>query len=343
MVMENTEALYDVVRTRLRDDSIVLTGSLAFGARFAAESAGVPQAVLHLQPCILMSAHHVPVLQSGRTLEWLPVWARRVLIGAMKRGVMNPVLRRPLNRVRGRLGLKPLTQGIVEWWSTADLVLGLFPDWFAPPQPDWPPGVRLTGFPTYGGRGAVDMQKQLVEFLDGGTPPVVISPGSANAQASRYIAAAIDGVRQLGRRSLVLTPFREQVPDPLPAGCAHIDYVPFEDVLPRAAALIHHGGIGTVSQAFAAGIPQLIHPLAFDQPDNAVRVARTGAGGFIPARRFTARAVRDELGRLLEDPAVTAKAAALAARMRTGDPVGEAAEHLLGLVSAASAGRPVLG
>src|SRR6202012_1799180 len=55
-------------------------------------------------------------------------------------------------------------------------------------------------------------------------------------------------------------------------------YVPLRALLPRCAALVHHGGIGTTAEALRAGVPQVIVPLAFDQFDNAARVRALGAG-----------------------------------------------------------------
>ncbi len=48
-------------------------------------------------------------------------------------------------------------------------------------------------------------------------------------------------------------------------------------LVPRLAALVHHGGIGTTAQAMRAGVPQLITPFAHDQFDNAARVERLGS------------------------------------------------------------------
>ncbi len=55
-------------------------------------------------------------------------------------------------------------------------------------------------------------------------------------------------------------------------------FVPHSVLLPRARCLVHHGGVGTTSQAFEAGIPQLVLPFAHDQFDNAARVQRLGRG-----------------------------------------------------------------
>jgi len=53
------------------------------------------------------------------------------------------------------------------------------------------------------------------------------------------------------------------------------------ETLPRCAALIHHGGVGTLARAFQAGVPQIVVPFCHDQPDNSERVTRLGAGRWI--------------------------------------------------------------
>ena len=60
-----------------------------------------------------------------------------------------------------------------------------------------------------------------------------------------------------------------------------LSYVSLRRLLPSCAAIVHHGGIGTTSQALAAGIPQTIGPLAFDQFDNAARVERLRCGRWL--------------------------------------------------------------
>ena len=65
-------------------------------------------------------------------------------------------------------------------------------------------------------------------------------------------------------------------------------------MLPRARALVHHGGIGTTAQALAAGVPQLIMPLGFDQFDNAARCRTLGVSTALVPRRFTGSNVAQE-------------------------------------------------
>ena len=84
----------------------------------------------------------------------------------------------------------------------------------------------------------------------------------------------------------------------------HADFVPFRWLLERSALLVHHGGIGSLSQAVAAGVPQVIMPMGFDQFDNADRIRRLGVGGMLARRRFQGPAVAAIIDRLTADTAV---------------------------------------
>jgi UDP:flavonoid glycosyltransferase YjiC (YdhE family) len=137
--------------------------------------------------------------------------------------------------------------------------------------------------------------------MDAGSPPIVFTPGSANQAAAAFFSAAIDASARLGRRALLLTRYPRQLPT-LPSFAYHEAFVPLSKVLPRCAALVHHGGIGTLAQGLAAGIPQLTMPMGFDQPDNVTRLHRLGVGRWIRPSGFTGRPVAEALHELIEDP-----------------------------------------
>jgi UDP:flavonoid glycosyltransferase YjiC (YdhE family) len=143
-------------------------------------------------------------------------------------------------------------------------------------------------------------------------------------QAASFFTAAVEACRRLGRRGLLLTKFADQVPSELPADVRHFEYVPFSRVLPRVAAIVHHGGIGTTAQGLRAGIPQLIMPLSHDQPDNAARLARLGVGDQLAPASFRGDRVAEKLSRLLDSPAVRTNCAQVAARFDGIDPLAEA-------------------
>jgi UDP:flavonoid glycosyltransferase YjiC (YdhE family) len=100
-------------------------------------------------------------------------------------------------------------------------------------------------------------------------------------------------------------------------------YAPLGEVLPRCAALIHHGGIGTTASAFSAGIPQLVVPIAFDQFDHAERVKRIGCGDSVYRRRFTPERAARRLARLLTSEEIAGRCAAIAAHSGQGDAIAD--------------------
>jgi UDP:flavonoid glycosyltransferase YjiC (YdhE family) len=203
-----------------------------------------------------------------------------------------------------------------EWIHSPQRVIGLFPDWFGPPQVDWPPALRLTGFPLFDDPDdGWQVPDALRRFLDAGEPPILFTPGSANQKAAAFFRAALDACARLGRRALLLTRYAGHLPA-LPRTAHHEPFVPLGLVLPRCAALVSHGGIGTLAQGLAAGVPQLLMPMGFDQPDNATRVERLGAGKWLASSEFDGDHVAATLGPLLSDPSVAAECRRWCAEIR---------------------------
>jgi rhamnosyltransferase subunit B len=280
--------------------TVVAASTLVLGARVAQEKLGVRLATVHLQPSVFFSALRPPVLPGLPLAERLPAPLARVLFAAAERAGIDPLLAPALDRFRAEVGLPPVRRIFSRWMHSTWKVLGLFPDWFAPPQSDWPANVVLPGFIRYdqSEEGAVP-DPGTERFLGGGEPPVVFTAGSAMRHARDFFAASVEACLLLGRRGLLVAAHGEQIPRGLPPSIHHAAYVPFSRVFPRAAAAVHHGGIGTTAQALAAGAPQLVAPLSHDQPDNARRLERLGAGLSLPPRRYTARRAAAALDRLL--------------------------------------------
>jgi rhamnosyltransferase subunit B len=187
----------------------------------------------------------------------------------------------------------------------------------AAPQPDWPANVAVTGFVFY--NGADGLPPELGAFLDAGPPPVVFTLGtSAVAAAGSFYEESVDAVRRLGTRAVLLTGgFERNRPRAaLPSGVLLVDRAPHQSLFPRAAAVVHQGGAGTLAQALRAGRPTLVVPHAHDQPDNAARVAKLGVARTLLPRSYRGRRVARELERLLSDTNVAARASDVATIVR---------------------------
>ena len=300
---------------------LLVAHPLAFGARVVQDVLGLPLVTLHLQPTGFVSVHETAVPHVWlRSIDRWPPLVRRLLVAAGDR-LSDHALAPAVNGLRAEFGLPPVRNIVREWWHSRRRVIGLFPDWYAAVQPDWPPQTRLTGFPLYDEGDATPLPPELDAWLDAGDRPVVFAAGTANRQAARFFQAGADACRRLGRRGLLLSRFAGQIPDSLPPRVRHAEYAPFGSLLPRAAAIAHHGGIGTAAQALRAGCPQLVMPMAFDQPDNAVRLERLGVGRYLRPSRFTGLAAARELDALLGSDDTARACRAVAGRFDGIDPV----------------------
>jgi rhamnosyltransferase subunit B len=274
-------------------------------------------AAAYLAPSNLPTIHDPLMMGPTRIAPWVPLAVRRWLWRGVGKQLIDPAVLPGLNAARFAHGLAPVASLLDYLFAVPDLSIALFPEWFAAAQPDWPRPLLRAGFPLYDPDPGAAPDPAMTSFLAEGDAPIVFTPGTGNRQAAQYFEAALAATAKLGRRAIFLTPHAEQLPGALPAAVLWQAYMPLRALLPRVAALVHHGGIGTTAEALRAGTPQLVVPLAHDQFDNAARVAALGAGRVLPAARMNAARLERSLGQLLCSPA-TARCRAIAAHFSDG-------------------------
>ena len=141
--------------------------------------------------------------------------------------------------------------------------------------------------------------------------------------ADQFFRDCIEACQLLGQRGILLTQHPEQLTAELPENIQHFAYLPFSKVLPRVLALVHHGGIGTTAQAIAAGIPQVIRPMAHDQPDTAARVEKLGIGATLSPKKFNSASLAEKLKILITSQAVLDRCKAYAERIHPNQALNE--------------------
>jgi rhamnosyltransferase subunit B len=294
---------------------LLLGAATAFAARLAREKLSTPLITVHTMPAMLMSAYETPVLNPAmRLFNKLPLSLKKWILA-----LPNPVdlvVLPSVSRICAANGVKPPRSLWRQWWNSPDGVLVLLPEWFSPPQPDWPPNLLQWSFPLEDLSTEHSLPRELQEFLAHGDRPVVFAPGSANVHAARFFAVAAEAVQRIGCRAVFASRDPEQVPPELPSSILTVEYAPFSLLLQHTAVFVHHGGIGTTSQGLAAGVPQLIMAMTHDQPDNAARLERLGAGTGLSVRQFTPARVAHELKQLLHGVEVRQAALKYAAILR---------------------------
>jgi rhamnosyltransferase subunit B len=299
----------------------------------------------YLAPSNLCSSYDLLTAGSQRIPRWIPLAWRQALWRLIFKKYIDPVTLPSLNDFRAASGLAPVDGFFSHMFRVPDASIGLFPDWFAPVQPDWPAPFFQAHFPEMPPAAAASLSPELERFLATGDAPIAFTPGTGHQHAAKYFATAVETLKRLGRRGLLITPYAAQVPKDLPPGVMWVEQAPFQLLLPRLAALVHHGGIGTTAEAFRAGIPQLIAPYAFDQFDNGWRAHRLGVAEVLLPRQMSERRLRHRLMRLISSPDVARSCADTAARMAkaSGQPLIGQLEKALGLSSECGFGqeRPV--
>ena len=291
---------YNYIKENYEPGNTILLGpGWAFGCRLAQETLGIPYLTVNVAPSQFRSSIKPPKFGGLWMPDWLPIKVKDFMWWMVDLLVIDKALMPMLNSFRKELGLLPVNRIFHSWMNSPDGVIGLFPDWFGAPQVDWPQPNTLTGFPLYDESGERDSDSRLEAFLSEGEPPLVFTPGSAMKHCKSFFATSVDVCESLGKRGIFLTTHEEQIPKRLPKDILHFNFVPLSLVLPRSAAMIYHGGVGTCSQALLAGVPQLVMPMAFDQHDHAFQIEKMGVGLSVKPEKYTCDEVTNKITELL--------------------------------------------
>lgn len=313
LIVPGVRDAYADITEAARGADILLSHPVTFAAPLVATKLGLPWLSTVLSPASFFSVHDFPVVPPHTGLARLAKrshLAARLMLSLAKSATASWT--RPVDAFRAEVGLPPAPSPLFDGQFSRMGTLALFSRVMAEPQPDWPSSAQVTGFPFF--NRAIPMPAELAGFLDRGEPPIVFTLGSSAVGApGKFYDESLRAAVSIGRRAVFLVgkyaPALTQAG--VPEGMLVVDLAPHDALFPRAAAIVHHGGVGTTGQALKSGRPMLVVPHAHDQPDNADRVSRLGTGRALDARHYTAQRAADHLRALLEDPGYRSKAEAI--------------------------------
>ena len=334
VMMPAVRETYEDLLAAAGDADLLVAADLVYVAPLVAAVSGLPWVAVTMAPFSFLSRHDPPVLSQAPWLARLadvskPAYAALLRLGKWRIRHWGE----RLDALRDTLGLPREADPLFAARERAAVLLGMFSPVFGPPQPDWPRNARATGFAFYDRHEP--MPDDLHRFLDNGEAPIVFTLGSAAVfDPGDFYRESAAAARLLGRRGVLLVgPEAHDVPT-ADDQIAVAAYAPYSVLLPRAAAVVHQGGIGTTAQALRAGRPMLIVPFSHDQPDNAARVVRLGAGLTVRRRRYSAQTAAAALRKLIEEPSYARRSAAIAEQLRHEDGASAAASAIERAVSA---------
>jgi rhamnosyltransferase subunit B len=295
MLLPHIEAMYSDLSQAAQGADFLISGEVVLAASLVAEKQRLPWAGAILAPFSFFSIYDpppFPFLPGAASFTRAPAFIQRQLLAFGR--LVTRSWNEPLNALRQSLGLRVSRDAILTDRFSPTLNLALFSKQLGRPQADWPRNVVQTGFVLYDPAGDT-RQVALEEFLSSGPPPITFTLGSAAVMdPGRFFEESAEAVRRLGTRGLLLMG-KNAPPSQLPTELFAAEYAAYSGLFPRSSCVVHQGGVGTTAQAMRAGIPQLVMPYAYDQPDNAARMARLGVGRSISRKRYRANTVMQQL------------------------------------------------
>ncbi|MFB9903425.1 glycosyltransferase [Allokutzneria oryzae] len=300
----------DAWRIASEGADLVVHNPFAIVGSHIAEALGVPSVPAPLVPVWLPTKEFPCPYVPGRlprALNWLSYGVTIVPVLSLARA--TDAWREELGLPRRRARHNPLR---LPDGSPAP-VLNAFSGHVVPVPTDWPDRTHTTGYWFSSVTPGWQPARELTTFLDAGPPPVYIGFGSMVGRDPRRLTSAVlDAIRLAGVRAVVATGWGGLRPHELPPEVLMVDEVPHDWLFPQMAAIVHHGGAGTVAAATAAGRPQVVCPFFADQPYWGRRLHALGvAAEPLGQRRLTARSLASAIRSVLGDPSTATRAARL--------------------------------
>lgn len=306
--LQYLERQYHVLSKLVQDDTVIVSNPGVFAAAMVCERYGCPSVSLLLQPWLIPSTVKPPLMPGLGFLRRAPRFVWKIFWRLLD-SYGDRLIGGEMNRFRASLELKPINRVFSNWLSP-QLVIGMFPDWFASPQADWPDQIKLAGFPLTDGRASLELPEVVNDFCRSGPPPVAFTFGTGMRHSASLFHLATAAVTASKRRAIFLTKHADQLPGPLAPHILHCPFASFDRLFPLCSAVVHHGGIGTASHCMQAGVPQLILPICFDQTDNGDRIRSLGIGTWLKKRHQTPSSIAAALDHI-GSPATRQRCAAI--------------------------------
>lgn len=327
------EESYEDLLGAARDADLIVGHGASFATPTVAEVLRKRWISVALQPVVFLSAYDPPLISGlpfGERLVELGPGFWRLFLRVVRAVARNWA--KPLIRLRRKLGLPEPRNPVMDDMFSPYGTQAWFSRVFGEPQRDWPADVEITGFPFYDKLDpGLGIDEALAQFLAAGPAPVVFTLGSsAVMDAGSFYRESLEAVKRMGIRAVLLTGRdpRNRPEGAVPENVLVCEYAPYSELLPRAAATVHQGGVGTTAQALRAGRPMIVVPWSHDQPDNAMRVKRLGCGRMVPRTKYGAARIEAELRELLGQPGYAGRAEEMARRICAEDGVRAACDGL---------------
>jgi len=321
------DAARDTWRACQGTELVIGTGP---GSSSVAEKLGVPFIEAAMQPVTPTRAFASPIA---------PAWLR--LGGGVNRlthiafeQMFWHLFRSTTNRLRTQvLNLPPysLTGPLGQIRKRGLLRLYAYSPQVVPRPDDWPAHHQVTGYWFLPAPAGWHPSPELSAFLAAGPPPVYIGFGSMMTHRPEQMSTLVtEALARCGQRGILAAGWGALGrPAHHSEQLFFVDSIPHDWLLPRTAAIVHHGGAGTTGAALRSGVPSVVVPFSFDQGFWGHRVAALGTGPLpIPRPQLTAARLADAIERTVHSTQMRERAARLGAQIQREHGAAQAIDHI---------------
>jgi sterol 3beta-glucosyltransferase len=330
---ENYElVMSDIFRATLQsaqEADLLLNSSLSFAGWHVAEKLGIPAIAAYLQP--LIPTRKLTHGSAPIPPDWLPF---RGLYNYLSTKLTNQIFFNMLSPLTNAcrkeiLNLPPMKA--IDYWSldspsgTTPIIYGYSPS-VVPKPSDWGSNQQIAGYWFLDQAQDYQPPDALVNFLEGGPPPVYVGFGSMVDHERREVTQlVVEALVQSGQRAILLGGWSDLGKAGLPDNMYRCESLPHDWLFPRVAAVVHHGGAGTTAAGLRAGKPTVIVPFFGDQFFWGWQVYRLGAGPKpIPRKKLSVEKLASAIQQAVNDKSIQQSAARLGENIRSENGVEKA-------------------
>ena len=269
---------------KIKGADLVLGAGIVIGVQTAADILKVPYRLVAFYPIILGTTKDDPV-------------KNRVMFG-FGRMIMNLMMKGFINKQRANYGLPPIKDIWAHWMGenvivACDKELNAARDGLAF-------AFTQTGFMLLPSKNG--LPAEVDTFLNSGKPPVYIGFGSNPIVNAEKYCQIFEQVSDATNQRLIISKGWAEFPESNAPDILYVDEMPFELLFPRMAAVIYHGGTGTMAAITRAGIPQAAFPFMGDQFDNRNQIVKLGLGpNTCDFKKMTAESISSAISECVTD------------------------------------------
>ncbi len=283
----------------IKDVDLILGAGIVVGVKTAADILKVPYRLVAFYPVILGTIKDDPL-------------QNRMMFG-FGRVIMNMMVKGFINKNRAKFGLSPI-KDIWEHWMGEKVIIACDKE-LNPAREGVSFAFTQTGFMLLPSK--TGLPGKVEEFLNSGKPPVYIGFGSNPITNPEKYGQIFEKVRETINQRLIISKGWAELPETSNPDILYVDEMPFELLFPRLAAIIYHGGTGTLAAVARAGIPQAAFPFMGDQFSNRDQIVKLGLGpDTCNFKKMTAEAISSAITECITNDSYKKNAADLAKRLQ---------------------------